>query len=621
MTKSGKIYVILTNQPLPRPRGESRILIRIFASHMLHKDLEQLGLSEKEAKVYLAVLELSEADVQEIADKAGTKRPMTYVVLNSLIQKGLCTTFEKNKKAYFVAENPDKLQMMFNIKKRELENQQEQLSKMLEDLRTVYNLQGKEKPFVRFFQGKDGLLSTRNELFEKQGDTLRMLYPLDGFENLYTEAERKEGHLKRNNQKIFAKILYTAVKGNIPNDQSRSGIKIEDFSFPFGADISLWNGKVRIASLNDKMSGVIIEDAEIYKTFVSLYELAWLGAETLKNSLSIYEKVYTRENCLLAFELWEEHQTKAIKPIYNWTTPPTIFNIDEGSAEIYYPLNLPGKYREKIAEKIVADPMFVKNSMQEFSTLLGELENIWKSHLPLKSIEALENFYQQSIRCWCGVDVAYTVPEIGSATLEDKELAMSLRKRSADFLENTDRIFQVTLHQLFPLLGDLVKFLTLNEIKGELPSEKELEKRSGHFIYFSGKIITEVSLSYFSKEHNVEIKVEKPLSASEVHGQVAMQGSVTGKVRILRLKKQIPELEPGEILITSMTTQDYIPAMQKAAAFITDEGGITCHAAITAREFGKPCVIGTKVATQIFKTGDLVEVDAFNGVVRKIKET
>lgn len=64
---------------------------------------------------------------------------------------------------------------------------------------------------------------------------------------------------------------------------------------------------------------------------------------------------------------------------------------------------------------------------------------------------------------------------------------------------------------------------------------------------------------------------------------------------------------------------DFLPAMKKAVAFVTDEGGITCHAAIIAREMGKPCIIGTKNATRILKDGDFVEVDAENGVVKILK--
>ena len=67
--------------------------------------------------------------------------------------------------------------------------------------------------------------------------------------------------------------------------------------------------------------------------------------------------------------------------------------------------------------------------------------------------------------------------------------------------------------------------------------------------------------------------------------------------------------------MASMTAPDYVPAMRMAAAVVTDEGGITCHAAVIARELNKPCIIGTKSATQIIKTGDVVEVDADNGIV------
>ncbi len=69
-----------------------------------------------------------------------------------------------------------------------------------------------------------------------------------------------------------------------------------------------------------------------------------------------------------------------------------------------------------------------------------------------------------------------------------------------------------------------------------------------------------------------------------------------------------------------MTTPDYVTAMNKAIGFITDEGGVTCHAAIIAREMKKPCIIGTKNATQILKDGDLVEVDTDNGIVKVIKK-
>ena len=75
----------------------------------------------------------------------------------------------------------------------------------------------------------------------------------------------------------------------------------------------------------------------------------------------------------------------------------------------------------------------------------------------------------------------------------------------------------------------------------------------------------------------------------------------------------------GDILVAIMTTPNFIPALEKAAAFVTDEGGITCHAAIIAREMKKPCIIGTKIATKFLKDGDIVQVDANNGIVHILK--
>lgn len=68
-----------------------------------------------------------------------------------------------------------------------------------------------------------------------------------------------------------------------------------------------------------------------------------------------------------------------------------------------------------------------------------------------------------------------------------------------------------------------------------------------------------------------------------------------------------------------MTSVDFVPIMKRASAFVTDEGGITSHASIVSREMNKPCIIGTKIATQVLKDGDLVEVDANNGVVKILK--
>jgi pyruvate,water dikinase len=130
-------------------------------------------------------------------------------------------------------------------------------------------------------------------------------------------------------------------------------------------------------------------------------------------------------------------------------------------------------------------------------------------------------------------------------------------------------------------------------------------------------ILAQYEEHYYLGEEPI-IKDEKIEKADFVKGRVAFQGVARGTVKIIRNVSELSKVEKGDILVTQMTFPSYIMAMHKAAAFVTDEGGITCHAAIVAREMQKPCIVGTEKATKIFKDGDLVEVDANKGVVKKL---
>ena len=113
---------------------------------------------------------------------------------------------------------------------------------------------------------------------------------------------------------------------------------------------------------------------------------------------------------------------------------------------------------------------------------------------------------------------------------------------------------------------------------------------------------------------------EVKTGTTEFNGQPASRGKTRGKVKIAMLPKDSYSLEEEEVLVCSMTGPDYVPAMKRACAVVTDEGGLLSHAAIMSREFGKPCIVGTKIATKVLKDGDIVEVDAENGIVKIIKK-
>lgn len=101
----------------------------------------------------------------------------------------------------------------------------------------------------------------------------------------------------------------------------------------------------------------------------------------------------------------------------------------------------------------------------------------------------------------------------------------------------------------------------------------------------------------------------------EITGTVGSVGKARGKAKIIRDVSRQENFEEGDILVANVTSPDFVPLMKKSGAIIVDIGGILCHAAIVARELGKPCIVDTKIATGVLKDGDLIEVDAIEGII------
>ncbi|MBI5071326.1 hypothetical protein HZB93_00285 [Candidatus Falkowbacteria bacterium] len=173
----------------------------------------------------------------------------------------------------------------------------------------------------------------------------------------------------------------------------------------------------------------------------------------------------------------------------------------------------------------------------------------------------------------------------------------------------------VDLH--FMIAPEFIEFLKSNgqydkeEIKRRQKLFISINKDDGERIILSGKKYLKFAEKIIAQ--NIQIK------DNILKGSAASGGKVRGRVRVV-LNPKGAKLEKGEILVAGMTRPEYVPLMKKAAAIVTDEGGITSHAAIISRELGIPCVIGTKIATKVLKDGDLVEVDATKGVIKVVKQ-
>jgi len=218
--------------------------------------------------------------------------------------------------------------------------------------------------------------------------------------------------------------------------------------------------------------------------------------------------------------------------------------------------------------------------------------------------------------------------------LNEKEIEMiNLNKQVAYLRDYRDEIRRKTIyliHFLYEEIGkrlgidynDLMYYSTpeLFDIKNKKLSEKEIKKRKGDTasLLENGKF-TVYSEKYMEEFLNkIGFLTEDYSQIKEIKGAVASQGKIKGPVKIIKLDKDIEKVEKGDVMVAVTTHPDYTLKMQIASAIVTDEGGITCHAAIVSRELGIPCIVGTETATKVLKDGDIVEVDADKGVVRKI---
>lgn len=113
-----------------------------------------------------------------------------------------------------------------------------------------------------------------------------------------------------------------------------------------------------------------------------------------------------------------------------------------------------------------------------------------------------------------------------------------------------------------------------------------------------------------------KIRLREIHAGSEIKGQAAFLGKVRGMACVVKNKTELSKVSKGDILVSPSTTVDYVPVLKYVKAIVTEEGGVLSHASVISRELHIPCVIGTKIATEVIKDGDYVEVDAFNGVVK-----
>lgn len=166
-----------------------------------------------------------------------------------------------------------------------------------------------------------------------------------------------------------------------------------------------------------------------------------------------------------------------------------------------------------------------------------------------------------------------------------------------------------------------MKFFLRDEMDdlGKLDPNELNQRKKFSVLYMKDgklKIMTGRNAHMFLSKQNFER--EKKINTSKLKGTPACPGKASGKVKIINLPKEMDKMKVGDIMVAHTTFPALVPAMKKAAAIVTDDGGLTCHAAIVARELKIPCVVGTKAATKILKDGNKISIDATKGIIKKL---
>lgn len=245
------------------------------------KELQDIGLSEKEAKVYMAALEIGRATADQLAKHSGIVRSTTYVQLESLMKKGLMSTYEEGKKTFFAPESPEHLKRIFYLKKKEFEVREKELSDFLPELLRTFEGAG-ERPRVRFFDGKEGVQSIREEALKAKDKQISFLYSFSKFKEIFTKEEREDYSRRRAEKGIHTRVIYTSAYTPEPDyvpPPLTAAQYMNEKDLTLNSDIFIYDEKVAFIVLEGRPHGVVMESKGIVSTMKQLFDHFWKVGE------------------------------------------------------------------------------------------------------------------------------------------------------------------------------------------------------------------------------------------------------------------------------------------------------------------------------------------------------
>ena len=235
--------------------------------------LKKLGLSQKEAQLYLIALEAGPATVAKLAQKSGLKRGTIYEFLGAMLEKGLLEVSILGKRKLYAGVEPKKLQKIIDRQKEILEN-------LLPDL-SLLAIGTSAKPKIKFYEGHEGMLSVYYEILDLPvGSEVLGFATFEGIYKLFSKKEIDSYIKKRAAKKIKQKLIVPtdeyAQNHTIENKKEfRETIMVPKNKFSITSEINIYQNKVAIVSLGEEQVGVIIESKQMADTQRAIFNLLW----------------------------------------------------------------------------------------------------------------------------------------------------------------------------------------------------------------------------------------------------------------------------------------------------------------------------------------------------------
>lgn len=243
----------------------------------LAKKLQSLGLTDKEARVYVAALFLGPSPVQKIAEQAGVNRATTYVILGQLADFGLVSQSNEGKKTVFIAEEPEALDKLFDIQLRQIESRKQEFKKVLPELKKNQRINDSYAPSIRFYKGSSAILDLVPKSLKKarSGSTIYGFTNIDEIGRMFPLHNRTYS-AKRIKKNISSKMIYSSHPDSQLNNNKSNLRQVIKIDTPIKADISLYEDRAVFINYNGQDSvGIIIDDQQIVGAMRQLFELAW----------------------------------------------------------------------------------------------------------------------------------------------------------------------------------------------------------------------------------------------------------------------------------------------------------------------------------------------------------